>query len=857
MKKLIVIIAIFLLTRNVFGQSQPFYYYKGGKIFLKEQPNKLLIKLSKDADKSRLLKLIQADASVQMASNEKVKEIIESYLILESKDKNILPLTTLDKYKNSPDVISALPMLEYKKNKPFGITDEFIVKLKPGSYLEELQKLAKENGCVIVKENELVKNQFSITVPKKSELNALQLSNLFYETGLFEFAEPNFVGFTSLLSSDPLFGNQWPLKNTGQNGGTLGADIDIEQAWTITEGRRDVKVAVLDIGIDLDHPDLAANLLPGYDALGGTLNGDAPAGLNNNAHGTACAGIIAARKNTIGISGVAPECKIIPINAMSLSGLTTDAQIANAIEWAWQNGADVLSNSWYWDVPAAIIDNAIENATTLGRGGLGCVILFSSGNFGIPSPGEIAYPAYLENVIAVGATDNHDTRAIFSTSESSMWGPGLDLVAPGKDIYTTDLQGTDGYSTGDYNSNYSGTSAACPHAAGVAALILSVNRCLTWQQVKQILELSCEKVGPYCYSANTSEPNGSWNEEMGHGRINAFNAVKYAYSCDVNNFTTNPGDATDNTAPNPADIFYTTLTAGCAGLIPGNHYVQKHEVIKNVTYPYTQAAVVVGNSNGYSSTLSDGIYYMEADFVTPTSATLRTYVYRKYDQLGFSTWFPTDPASVVFDYSVLSSMQPDIYLQNQTVSSGYQTQNAINMIETGSNITTAVPYGNYVVAGTANVTLRASKSISMNPGTIISPATGGYFYAYINPFFLCNTCTQYPNGKIANNPVKYFENYDVTFQKDKELKSDKFQPKVYPVPFNDKLTIEYTIESSENVTIAICDLNGQELIQLKNKSPHEQGNYKIEFNGINLPSGIYLLKINTDTHTVSEKIVKM
>lgn len=179
-----------------------FYYYQGEKVFLKERNDKMLLKLSKDANKSRLINLIMTDLTVEITSKGKTIENISSFVIVGSKNKNNLSILTIDKYQKSLDVMFALPMLEYEDGKLQGITDEFIVKLKTGTLFEQLQNLVKEKNCSIVNENQFVKNQFLISVSKTSSLNSLQLSNFFYETGLFEFSEPNFFREKSLHSND-------------------------------------------------------------------------------------------------------------------------------------------------------------------------------------------------------------------------------------------------------------------------------------------------------------------------------------------------------------------------------------------------------------------------------------------------------------------------------------------------------------------------------------------------------------------------------------------------------------------------------------------------------------------------------
>ena len=259
----------------------------------------------------------------------------------------------------------------------------------------------------------------------------MELANRFYESGYFQSAEPDLMLDDRInCSNDTYFDEQWGLKNTLNNG----VDISICDAWQISTGSN-VKVAVLDQGIDLTHPDLAGNIHSlSYDCE----NGTSPQVVRGE-HGTACAGIIGAVKNTTGVVGVAPNCKLMSIS--NSFGVNTLSRItrANGINWAWKNGADVISNSWASAVQFEVIDNAIDSAVVRGRNGLGCVVVFSSGNKNT----SVSYPAYLSNVLAVGAIDRCGKRAgridIIPNScdpwpdnsqPGSSYGTDLDVVAP-------------------------------------------------------------------------------------------------------------------------------------------------------------------------------------------------------------------------------------------------------------------------------------------------------------------------------------------------------------------------------------------------------------------------------------------
>jgi hypothetical protein len=366
--------------------------------------------------------------------------------------------------------------------------------------------------------------------------DGLQMANRFYETGLFEYAEPDFRPLDMLHSAtnDPLYPLQWGLKNTGsaqQFNGTPGADIGIEAAWQITKGSPSIRIAVIDEGVQRLHPDLVNNIDPmgfGLVAANATT-GEVLAG--NLSHGTSCAGIIAARAdNGIGVAGVAPLSKIIPVNLTvnSSGNFGSFEQIASCIDWAWnQGGADILSNSWNITLASNLVNDAIKRAATLGRGGKGALVLFSSGN----DDAGLNNPKFLPEVIAVGAMSMcYQRKSVNSCDGENFWGSnygvGLDISAPGVKIATT--------MNGGYTETFNGTSSACPFAAGVAALILSINPNYTYTQAREILERSARKVGNYTYSRVPDQPNGSWNSELGYGMVNAHQAVLAAQGFDFN-----------------------------------------------------------------------------------------------------------------------------------------------------------------------------------------------------------------------------------------------------------------------------------------------------------------------------------
>ncbi len=348
---------------------------------------------------------------------------------------------------------------------------------------------------------------------------AFAAANELYESGLAEFAHPDFYA-PKKKYNDPLFNQQFQMHNTGQTiDGVQGvADMDCNalEAWGVTLGSSSTLVAVIDDGLEFHEDFTDAN--GNSRVLGGftpAINGGNGTPTSSGAHGVSCAGSIGASHNGIGVMGVAPLVQMISVNIFYGGESTQD--IADGITWAKNQGADVLSNSWgYGSCFSGFsnINNALADATNNGRGGLGCVIAFASGN---DYQNCVSYPANNSNVIAVGAFTNQGVRSSYSN-----YGPTLDIMAPsnavggqpGAGVRTTDRMGSPGYGSGNYTGGFGGTSSACPVVAGVAALVLGYNPALTQAQVKNILYSTAIDMGP-----------AGVDNEYANGRVNAYGAL--------------------------------------------------------------------------------------------------------------------------------------------------------------------------------------------------------------------------------------------------------------------------------------------------------------------------------------------
>ena len=372
----------------------------------------------------------------------------------------------------------------------------------------------------------------------QSPKEAFDLSKKIYESGCVLYAHPDFLIEPKKRSFDLLFDPlQWNLHNYGQYGARPDVDMDIYEAWQYASGKG-VRVAVIDNGFDLSHPDLRGAFVGQVDLV----DMDANASYDNpyEIHGTACAGLIAARKNGIGIQGIAYKSDLL---AIKLIGSYTSGQdrplyvstILEAFMFADEMGAQVINCSWGTYDVADAVRYIIHKLATEGRGGKGTSIVFASGNEGRGQWYWADDESALPDVLAIGAVNNYGDIAWYSN-----YGPALDFVAPSGGghlaITTTDISGPLGYADGSFGhpdycyatdiTGFNGTSAAAPQVTAVIALMLQRNPELTKDQVVQILAKTAKKIGSIPYE------NGR-NDYFGYGLVDADDAVKMAIALHV------------------------------------------------------------------------------------------------------------------------------------------------------------------------------------------------------------------------------------------------------------------------------------------------------------------------------------
>ena len=319
--------------------------------------------------------------------------------------------------------------------------------------------------------------------------------------------------------NDPLY-DASPLPNSRQEQWDLTSDrgISVDRAWGLSTGKG-VVIADIDVGVDTENVELKGRLTNGFDFF---MNDRSVTSETENNHGTNVAGVLgAATDNGEGIAGIAPDARIMPVRTAD-NILHQGSRLAAGIVWAVDHGADVISMSLGAESRSAALDRAVAYAHRKG-----VVMVAAIGN---ESANHHNYPATYDPVIAVGGInpDTADAAAQGALEPQtpvatdftvraaySDYGPHIDLAAPTQ-VPTTDYGG-------GYPRNWSGTSAATPHVAGVAALVKAARPSLTPVEIRQLLISTADDL--------SGEQNGGkegWDQYTGYGRVNAFEAVKAA-----------------------------------------------------------------------------------------------------------------------------------------------------------------------------------------------------------------------------------------------------------------------------------------------------------------------------------------
>jgi PKD repeat protein len=425
---------------------------------------------------------------------------------------------------------------------------------------------------------------FRLDLPPGTDIAALT-ARLAADTDL-EAAEPDWRAFPAVTPDDPLLADHWGHRNfgqlpafswggswshTGAPVGTPGFDAGAHDAWGAAQGfgDPDVVIAILDSGVDTSHPDL--RLTPGYDF--GDDDDDPDDDSARPGHGTACAGVAAAvADNHLGIAGIAGGCSVMPLKVADSTGAIMFSYVIDALYHAADNGADVVSMSF--GIAGLDSYGAADDALAYAHDS-GVTLLAAVGN---ENSSALNYPANNAHVIAVGAASPCGDRKRSSSNAADVnpgnntdpngytcdgerwWGSNyggtvrddrmaVDILAP-TILPTTDIAGSGGYRSGDYEPFFNGTSCSAPYAAGVAALVISANPGWTPAQVRaRLVETATDVVNV--------ESGSGWDRYSGYGMVNAGLALQPVPVAPTAAFA-----GTSTTGCGPLEVAFTDLSTG-------------------------------------------------------------------------------------------------------------------------------------------------------------------------------------------------------------------------------------------------------------------------------------------------------
>jgi thermitase len=358
------------------------------------------------------------------------------------------------------------------------VPDRIVVKFKEGLSPAYVAQLNAGQGATVVGEIPQIGVQILSVPSGKVEAKIAA----YRADPRVEYAEPDYIAQPAYEPNDPYYGDgtQWgPQK------------IQASLAWNLCTGDPNVVIAVIDSGVDPNHPDLAGKLVTGYNFLDGSTDTT-----DDYGHGTHVAGIAAAATdNGVGIAGVAFDSQIMPLKVYNKYTSPLYSRIASAMTYAADHGAKVINVSLGNYSSSPSLQSAVSYAWNAG-----CVLVGSAGNNSRSDP---FYPAAYDNVIGVSATDQSDTKASFSN-----YGSYISVAAPGVSIYSTY------WNDGSTYAAMSGTSMAAPHVAGLAALLFAQDGTRSNATVRSLIEGSADDLG-----------SAGWDQYYGYGRINAYRAL--------------------------------------------------------------------------------------------------------------------------------------------------------------------------------------------------------------------------------------------------------------------------------------------------------------------------------------------
>ena len=440
-------------------------------------------------------------------------------------------ITSLFLFFNSNRVYSADgPVLkgEFKK-------DELLVKFKNQNYIDSLLSDLK-----VEKKTNITNGLYKVKIAANEDIE--KVYKLLKANSNIDYVEPNYKVKIAAAPNDSYYSQQWALQK-----------ISASSGWDKTQGNSTTKIAIIDTGVDYNHEDLQSKIwvnsgeisgngidddnngyiddYNGFDFFNGTLQNpslpfnkdtnkwvnDSNAAIDDHAHGTCVAGIAGAiSNNSVGVAGIDWNAKIVPLKVLGSDGSGYISDIVAAIQYAADNNIAVVNLSLISDSYSSSLESIVNYAY-----GKGVIIAAAAGN---DDSSNVLYPAKFTNVLAVGASNSSDQKITPSMTGGvwgSNYGPELDVVAPGINLYTTDISGVGGYSNGNYLFDFRGTSGATPHVAGEAALLKAFFPSFSNSQIMSKIKSGAD---------NIDSVNPSYSGLLGNGRINLEKTISFESS---------------------------------------------------------------------------------------------------------------------------------------------------------------------------------------------------------------------------------------------------------------------------------------------------------------------------------------
>ena len=662
-------------------------------------------------------------------------------------------------------------------------------------------------------------------------------------------------------TNDPMFNSSWHIQQAND------VDIDAPEGWNLLPTNSPARsIAIIEgVGFDTLNADLAGRFIDRFNAVDNSTN--LYSNTTNERHGTATSGIAGAiANNAISAAGLGyNKLKIqairIGYNTTTAGNFTTTSvmQVAAINRAMTQSSTAAISMSIGLTTYQSAMLSALTNARSQGRSNKGIPVFASAGNSNLST--WTNYPASYSGVIAVGATTSSDARASFSN-----YGSGITLSAPGSSIATTDITGVNGYSTGD-NTYFSGTSAACPIAATIGALMIVVNDQLTETQVKQYLAQSCEKVGGYSYANNSAYTHSTWSNDLGYGRVNMLAALQLA----SNTSQTVPDiSLTSASVSSSSPEVGQTITINCTQLVTPS---AGSTISPLVEYRYSSDVIWSANDiiiGTDVSTLGSGISSESENitFTIPAGSGTRYILVRADAQNTVAELNENNNTSSISLTILLPPSAPDVTVLNAAVSSASVVAGQIITISCTHRISSA--------SATVYPTLQYRLSTDMtwqSTDTFIGSDVSAFSSTVQNEnenitYVIPNTPgTRYilVKGDAGNAITESNESNNVfaipvtiaaAMMADESLSEQKSTEeqqtanmRIYPNPAIDRIRIESSNFDWKNVRLFSTD--GQLILASERSEPSEVE----ELICPQLPGGMYVLQFSDGIKTIAHRLV--